>query len=76
MLLQVVKVMASLTNLKIVHLFLLLDWTLARKIWALEEPKMHLNPEDDDLIIHEASVVKFMNTLSKWKSIVMMCKLL
>ena len=75
MLLQAVKVMASLTNLKTVHLFLLLDWTLARKIWALEEHKMHLNPEDEDLTIHEDSVEKFMNTLSKWRYIVMMCKL-
>ena len=75
MLLQAVKAKASPTNLKIVHLFLLLDWTLARKIWALEEHKMHLNPEDEDLTIHEDSVEKFMNTLSKWRYIVMMCKL-
>ena len=35
---------------------------------------MHLNQEDDDLIIQEDSVEKFMNTLFKWKYIVMMCK--
>ena len=72
-LLKVVKAMDSYTSSKIVHLFLLSVWILPR-IWAPEEHKMQLNQEDDDLIIHEDSVEKFMNTLFKWKYIVMMCK--
>ena len=72
-LLKVVKAMDSLTSSKIVHLFLLSVWILSR-IWVLEEHKMQLNQEDDDLIIQEDSAEKFMNTLFKWKFIVMMCK--
>ena len=75
MLLKVAKAMASLTSSKIVHLSLLLDWTQARKIWAPEEHEVQLNLEDEDLIIQEDSVEKSMNTLFKWKFIVMMCKL-
>ena len=71
--LKVVKAMDSHTNSKIVHLFSLSVWILPR-IWVPEEHKMQLNQEDDDLIIHEDSAEKFMNTLFKWKSIVMMCK--
>ena len=75
MLLKVAKAMVSLTSSKIVHLSLLLDWTQARKIWAPEEHVVQLNLEDEDLIIQEDSVEKSMNTLFKWKFIVMMCKL-
>ena len=75
MLLKVAKAMVSLTSSKIVHLSLLSDWTQVRKIWAPEEHEVQLNLEDEDLIIQEDSVEKSMNTLFKWKFIVMMCKL-
>lgn len=72
-LLKEVKAMDFLTSSKIVHLFLLSVWILSRT-WVLEEHKMQLNQEDDDLIIQEDSAEKFMNILFKWKFIVMMCK--
>ena len=72
-LLKVVKAMDSLTSSKIVRLFSLSVWILSRT-WVLEEHKMLLNQEDDDLIIQEDSAEKFMNILFKWKFIVMMCK--
>ena len=75
MLLKVAKAMASLTSSKIAHLFLLSDWAPVRRIWAPEEHEVQLNLEDEDLIIQEDSVEKSMNTLFKWKFIVMMCKL-